>query len=268
MSFPEVEYLHEESRALAKLVRRLDRPTLEQATQFKQWRVLDVLGHLAIWNEAACMTYQTPEKFQTFIQQVVAAMQSKKGLRGFEADLLASLEPAAVRERWLDSVEAVQAIFADADPKHRVAWGGPEMSLRSCISARLMETWAHGQAVYDALGVTRENTDRLKSIAILGINTFGFNFSVNGLPTPENMPAVTLTAPSGDVWTLGDADNSSDRITGSAEAFCQVVTQTRNVADTDLDVTGRTANQWMAIAQCFAGPPNPPPPPGTRFTAG
>jgi hypothetical protein len=43
------------------------------------------------------------------------------------------------------------------------------------------------------------------------------------------------------------------------------VTQTRNVADTGLSVTGPVAEDWMTIVQCFAGPPEDPPAPGTRF---
>ena len=35
--------------------------------------------------------------------------------------------------------------------------------------------------------------------------------------------------------------------------------------DTTLKATGDTATRWMAMAQCFAGPPEDPPPPGTRF---
>jgi len=55
-------------------------------------------------------------------------------------------------------------------------------------------------------------------------------------------------------------------VAGDATEFCQVVTQTRNVADTRLDVKGETAVRWMAMAQCFAGPPEDPPEPGTRHT--
>jgi hypothetical protein len=47
-----------------------------------------------------------------------------------------------------------------------------------------------------------------------------------------------------------------------------VVTQVRAVADTELQVTGDTARRWMAIAQCFAGPPQDPPAPGSRFRQG
>ena len=54
------------------------------------------------------------------------------------------------------------------------------------------------------------------------------------------------------------------RVEGAAVDFCKVVTQTRNVADTALRVSGPVAADWMTIVQCFAGPPEDPPAPGTR----
>ncbi len=80
---------------------------------------------------------------------------------------------------------------------------------------------------------------------------------------PNPRPQLVLTAPSGEIWTYGE-DAGDERIEGAAEQFCQVVTQTRNIADTELVVTGPNAKHWMNIAQCFAGPPNDPPKPGLR----
>jgi uncharacterized protein (TIGR03084 family) len=128
------------------------------------------------------------------------------------------------------------------------------MSVRTGITARLMETWAHGQAVYDLLGVERIDTDRIRNIAQLGVNTFGWTFKTNGQTPPEVVPYVRLVAPSGAVWTF-NAPSDTDRIEGSATEFCQVVTQVRNIADTQLTVVGDAAQRWMSIAQCFAGPP-------------
>ena len=126
-----------------------------------------------------------------------------------------------------------------------------------------METWAHGQEIYDLLGVTRKNEDRIRNIVVLGNNTYGWTFKVNGEDPPEPHPHLILNAPSGDVWLYNDP-NGEERIEGLAEEFCQVVTQTRNIADTDLKVAGPNATRWMAMAQCFAGRPETPPAPGTR----
>jgi uncharacterized protein (TIGR03084 family) len=126
-----------------------------------------------------------------------------------------------------------------------------------------METWAHGQDVYDLMRVRRRHTDRIKSIAVLGVKTFGWTFANRGLEPPGPPPYVRLIAPSGAVWEWNE-ENRTDRISGDAVEFCQVVTQGRNIADTKLEVVGDTAKRWMAIAQCFAGGPVDPPKPGER----
>jgi uncharacterized protein (TIGR03084 family) len=169
--------------------------------------------------------------------------------------------------RWYNFAQEMADRFSVADPKQRVLWFGPDMSVRSSITARLMETWAHAQAIYDLLGKTRHNTDRIKNIVVIGINTFGWTFTNRGLPVPTDMPYVRLTAPSGEIWEWNQP-NQENSIEGDAVEFCQVVTQVRNIADTKLRVNGTTANTWMSIAQCFAGPPENPPAPGTRFRQG
>ncbi|MEM7764142.1 MAG: TIGR03084 family metal-binding protein [Pseudomonadota bacterium] len=264
MPFFEAADFVAESEQLATPTASLDNATLATETQFKNWRIADILGHLAIWNEAACMTYETPDDFQRFMSNMLMALQSGQSMREFEATKLGGLSDEAVRARWMESVADTGRVFADADPKHRVAWGGPSMSLRSCLSARIMETWAHGQAIYDALGQQRPRTDRIRHIVALGVNTFAFNFKTHGKTPPDRMPFLQLSAPSGDIWCHGDEANN-DRICGEAFEFCQVVTQVRHIDDTNLTVTGDTARQWMAIAQCFAGPAHPPPAPGSRF---
>jgi uncharacterized protein (TIGR03084 family) len=180
-----------------------------------------------------------------------------------EAAYLNDLSGPALLTAWIGGAQATAAHFASADPKARLKWVGPDMSAISSISARLMESWAHGQAVYDMLGLERTDTDRIGNIARLGVNTFGWNYQTRKMPVPDARPYVRLIAPSGAVWEYGTADDA-ERIEGSATEFCQVVTQTRNIADTALRVTGAVAAEWMAMAQCFAGPPNDPPAPGTR----
>jgi uncharacterized protein (TIGR03084 family) len=141
------------------------------------------------------------------------------------------------------------------------------MSVLSSITARLMETWAHGQAIFDLLGQERIVTDRIKNVAVIGINTFGWTFTNRGVAVPADRPCVRLTAPSGATWDWNQPDQKNV-VEGSAIEFCQVVTQTRNIADTRLKVIGESAIAWMSMAQCFAGPPENPPPPGTRFRQG
>jgi uncharacterized protein (TIGR03084 family) len=129
------------------------------------------------------------------------------------------------------------------------------MSVASSVTARLMETWAHGQDVFDALGETRRPTSRLRHIAHLGVNTFGFAYQLNGREVPTAAVRVELTAPDGSRWDWGPQD-AQNRVVGSAVEFCLVVTQRRHRSDTGLEISGQVAQEWMSIAQAFAGAPS------------
>jgi uncharacterized protein (TIGR03084 family) len=138
----------------------------------------------------------------------------------------------------------------------RIPWYGADMSITSAVTARLMETWAHGQDIADALAIRREPTDRLRSIAHLGVATRPFSFRLRGLPVPQEEVTVELIAPSGEVWRWGDS-KAAQRVTGTALDFCLVVTQRRHLADTALTIVGDGAARWMSVAQAFAGTPGP-----------
>ncbi len=255
----------DESDALHTLLNPLTDSAFDQGTQFKGWTINDVLAHLHFWNWAADLSLTDESGFQALMADVNEAMSGGASLRHIETTRLEGLKGRPLLRAWHQFYQSMADHFAQADPKARVKWAGPDMSVRSSITARLMETWAHGQEVYDTLGVERVNTDRIRNIAHLGMNTFGWTFAVRGLDVPADVPYVRLTAPSGDVWEW-NKPNTENRVEGEATEFCQVVTQVRNVADTKLQVTGETARRWMGMAQCFAGPPEDPPAPGSRFT--
>ncbi|MBK5287402.1 MAG: TIGR03084 family protein, partial [Acidimicrobiia bacterium] len=163
------------------------------------------------------------------------------------------MDPAEVLTWFTASRESMLAIFLNLDPSTRVPWYGPPMSLASSLTARIMETWAHGQDVADALGAEHRLTRALRQVAHIGVRTFANSFTTRGLEVPEVSVSVELTAPDGDTWTWGDPA-AEDRVVGSASGFALVVTQRRHVADTGLQVAGAVATQWMSIAQAFAGP--------------
>lgn len=234
-------------------------------TGFKGWSVDEILRHLHVWNRAAHSSLSDPDGFDTFMQQVISSRG--QNFREFEAWQAGDLSGRALFELWRDFYPALADAFAKTDPKLRVKWVGPGMSARSSITARLMETWSHAQAIYDEFGLERPPSEGLDSVVILGINTYGWTFSNRGLDAPQPRPQLILEMPSGEMRVFGEeaaTDAGFERISGSAQEFCQVVTQCRNIADTALKVEGANAQSWMAIAQCFAGPPQDPPPPGAR----
>lgn len=250
----------DESAALAVLLAPLAEKDFEQETLFKHWTINNVLRHLHVWNIAAGKSLDGGDAFAGFMAQLMGGGARLRFIE-MEAAYLDGLSGRALLDAWTAGFGGLAERYADTDPKARLKWVGPDMSAISAITARLMETWAHAQAVYDLLGVEREDSDRIGNIVRLGVNTYGWTFKNRKEEPPGPMPRLQLTAPSGAVWEYGEGD---DLITGSASEFCQVVTQCRNIADTSLAVDGPIATRWMSIAQCFAGPPNDPPPPGAR----
>jgi uncharacterized protein (TIGR03084 family) len=130
-------------------------------------------------------------------------------------------------------------------------WYGPPMAARSFITARLMETWAHGQDIVDTFGVDRVATDRLRHVAHIGVRARPFSYSLHHRELSAADVRVELTGPGGDVWQWGES--STQVVSGAALDFCLVVTQRRHAADTGLRVVGDEARQWIEIAQAFAG---------------
>jgi uncharacterized protein (TIGR03084 family) len=255
-----------ESEALSALLAPLSDADFEMPTQFKGWTINNIIRHLHVWNIAADLALSDEAAFGEFIAKMMAGVRGGR-LPDFEAEYLGGLSGHDLAAAWTTQYRAMTPRFAAADPKHRVKWVGPDMSVISSITARLMETWSHAQAIYDVLGAERVDADRIGNIVRLGVNTYGFTWKNRRMEPPGAMPQLQLTAPSGALWEYGEPSDSGV-ISGSAAEFCQVVTQCRNIADTSLDVSGEVAHQWMAVAQCFAGPPQDPPAPGTRFRRG
>lgn len=253
-----------ETRALYDALEGLGPKDYARVTQFRDWTIDDVLVHLHFWNRAADLASTDPDTFEDLAARVTAAFATGSGLRPLENAEI-KLRGEALREAWLEHAVEMAKRWHNLDPKARLPWVGPSMSLLTAATARQMETWAHGYEVLDVLGLERVEDDRIHNIVVLGVNTFGWSHKVHGLDVPEAMPLLDLTAPSGQPWTFGSA--SAGRISGPAADFAAVVTQTRALADTALKVEGPVAERWMAHAQCFAGPPSLPPAPGSRFRA-
>jgi uncharacterized protein (TIGR03084 family) len=253
-----------ESDALHHLLEPLPDADFDRVTRFKGWTVNEILQHLHFFNHAAELSLDDEDGFAELLAELRAATKRGEGMVAYTDRRLDGIKGHALLALWQESYAAMAGKFRESDPKRRVKWFGPEMSVLSSITARLMETWSHAQAVYDLLGVDRADQDRIRNIVIMGNNTFGWTFVNRGEEVPADRPYLKLTAPSGAVWEFNEP-SSTNYVEGAASDFCQVVTQTRNVGDTCLTVVGAAATRWMAVAQCFAGPPQDPPAAGTRF---
>jgi len=252
-----LEELEAEHADLDRLVGGLDEASWGLATPAEGWAVRDQVSHLAFFDDAATSAIVDPAAFTVMAEAALAAggdpMEEhlRRGRAMAGTDVLA----------WWRGARGLMVDAAGAlDARDRIPWFGPPMSALSFVSARLMETWAHGQDVADALARTRVPTARLRHIAHLGVRARPFSYVVRGLEVPSAEVRVELTGPSGEDWEWGAA-GTAELVQGPALDFCLVVTQRRNLADTALTVRGAGASQWLAIAQAFAGPPGTGRPP-------
>ncbi len=257
----QVNDLRTEGEELAKLLGTLDAPDWDRATAFKDWTVYDVVAHLHFSDHMGVTTMRSGDAFNDLMADVGA---SGLPMVDYTRRWLGDVSAAQLLARWREAFADMCDRLASADPEERLTWAGPGMKPRMFTTARQMETWAHGWEIYDLLGITRQHTDRIKNIATIGVRTFSWTFVNRKLDVPADVPYVRLTAPSGAIWEFNDSQ-TTNRVIGDSVEFCQVVTQVRNIADTELEVIGESATGWMAIAQCFAGDPAEPPAPGTRL---
>jgi uncharacterized protein (TIGR03084 family) len=234
---------------LTSLLKRLPPESWHAPTPAIGWDVQDQVAHLARFDEVTLMCIASPDDF-SLLRERMGDLQTYVDAVG---PRFAHLSPEQMIGWWTGAGEALVQAAALADPAVRVPWFGPSMSLASKITARIMETWAHGQDVHDAIGSTRSATLRLKHVARIGVLAFPNSFRTRGLPTPDVSVLVDLEAPDGTRWAWGDPD-SDDVVRGTALDFCLVVTQRRHLADVDLHAEGPVATRWMEIAQAFAGP--------------
>jgi uncharacterized protein (TIGR03084 family) len=252
----EMDVLISDLRAeTADLERLLGPDVWDVPTPAEGWTVRDQITHLAWFDEAAVRAVTTPEAFRGEAREATAG--------GLDTDRLVaerrSMPGPAVLRWFREARGGMTDTLSAADPVARIPWYGPDMGLASFTTARLMETWAHGQDVLDGLqaagyDAVREPADRLRHVVQIGVRALPWSFAVHGRPAPTAPVRVELTLPGGCPWTAGP-EGAADLVRGTALDFCLVVTQRRHPADVDLAVSGPAAREWINIAQAFAGPP-------------
>ena len=246
-----IDDLQAEQATLGALLESIPAADWDRPSHSPGWSARDQVSHIAYFDEAAARAITDHEAFMAEVQE---AMQAAAGMEARYLERGRGMTPAGVLEWWRTASSSLIKAARTLDPDARVPWYGPAMSGASFITARLMEAWSHGLDFADAVGRTVPDTDRLRHVAYLGVRTRAYSYTVRGKEQPPTPVRVELTSPSGETWVFGDAD-AADVVRGTATDFCRVVTQRRHLSDTNLEIHGPAAEEWMGIAQAFAGPP-------------
>jgi len=241
--------LESEQDSLDQIVADLESSRWLLATESPTWTIADQISHLQFFDERAALALSDPEAFVLDRKRFIAAAPHDSSV-----DLGRQVSAGELLDAWRHSRRALIEAAMKVDPTVRVPWYGPSMAVKSFLTARLMECWAHGHDVAEAVGVQRSPSARLKHVAHIGVGARAFSLLINQLPEDSRPIRVELTAPGGELWTWGD-ETSDQRVLGEALDFCLVVTQRRTLSDSQLTVVGDSATTWMRIAQAFAGAP-------------
>jgi uncharacterized protein (TIGR03084 family) len=257
--------LDEESEGLDAILSGLDLRDWALETPSEGWSIADQVAHLHWTDVVSVQTVLKDPEFDELRERI--ASSGNLHFIDEEAHRIAAQPARDLLDAWRDGRKQLGAALSAADPSAKIAWFGPPMRPATMITARIMETWAHGLDVFDALGREKPAGPALAAVARIGDRTRGFSFVNHGLDAPEEDVRVELSMPEGQSLEFGPAD-AANRVTGSAWAFAAVVTQRRHRDDVELEAHGEVADQWLDIAQAFAGPATRGPQPGTRPPAG
>jgi uncharacterized protein (TIGR03084 family) len=252
--------LRAEHQALDELVAPLTDREWLTPTPAEPWTITDQISHLTYFDERALLAATQPDRFRAWRDAGLGEL-TRTDRPPADIALGNFLHFDELLAMWRSGRAQMVVAFEVLDAKQRIPWFGPDMSAASFATARLMETWAHGQDVADALGKQREPSDRLKHIVYIGVRALPYAYGIRDMTLPEDRIRVEVTSPSGEVWTFGP-EGAMNRVEGTALDLALVVTQRRHRDDTDLQATGPVANEWLSIAQAFAGPPGPGRKPG------
>ena len=182
-----------------------------RSTPAEGWDIRDTISHLTYFDENATLAIVDPDKFASDSGDFVTSPSRPTG----DVDLGRALTPDGLLDRWRSSRAALIAAVSECDPARRIPWYGPAMSLASFTTARIMETWAHGQDIVDTVGAEPVVSDRLRHVIHIGVGARPYAYMVNGLDDPGTPIRVETTGPSGEPWTWGP-EEADDRVTGSA----------------------------------------------------
>jgi uncharacterized protein (TIGR03084 family) len=242
--------LRAECAELDGLVARLPDRDWAQETPAPGWTIAHQIAHLAWTDDVAALAATDPDEFAAQLQAALAQFDT---FVDRAAEERAAQSPAELLASWrVGRTRLADALIALA-PGTKVPWFGPPMSPTSMATARLMETWAHGQDVADALGVARPVTARIRHVAHIGVRARNYAYLIRDEAVPAEEFRVELDGPDGELWTWGP-EAAAQRVTGPALDFCLLVTQRRHRDDTALSAEGTDADRWLDIAQAFAGP--------------
>lgn len=247
---------------IGRLVAGLEASRWQLPTPAPGWTIAHQVAHLTATFQMATTAAADPAAFRAFTERISGDFTAN--VAAALAPYLA-LPPDALLSRWQAECANVTRALAAVPPGQVVPWLVRPLPPAVLACAGIMETFAHGQDIADAVGEQREATDRLRHLVGFAVLVWDFGYQARGMAPPAQEFRFEITAPSGELWAFGPPD-AAQKIAGPALDFCLLVTRRRHRDDLALTATGPDADQWLDIAQAYRGPAGPGRSPG-QFAA-
>ncbi|WP_329087272.1 MULTISPECIES: TIGR03084 family metal-binding protein [unclassified Streptosporangium] len=235
---------------LDRMVADLDAERWRLPTPATGWTIADQIAHLIFIFRLAATSATDPEGFRAM---TAGAQQNFDGAVNAALKPYANDTPDELLAKWRAERKAAIAGLAAVPAGQTVPWLVNPLPPIVLACAGIMEQFAHGQDIADALGVTPKRTDRLRHLVVFAVLTRDFGYLSRGLTPPAVEFRFEITGPSGELWAYGPED-SPQQVRGQAEDFCLLVTRRRHRADVAVTAVGEEADRWLDIAQAYRGP--------------
>ncbi|MCW2831493.1 MAG: hypothetical protein JWP31_2185 [Aeromicrobium sp.] len=219
------------------------------------WTVTHQVAHLHWTDLTSIAAIREPDEFARVLE---LSTLDPGGFVDTATEEMALVPPEDLLPAWREGRVELDAALRSVPDASKVPWFGPPMSPTSMATARIMETWAHGRDIGEALGLQIPETSRTRHVCHIGVRARGFAYLVRGEQAPDVEIRVELTGPDGDLWTWGPQD-AAERVTGTGADFALLATRRRHLDDVDVVADGPHAAHWLTIVQAFAGLPGPDP---------
>ncbi len=244
-----------EQQALDQFLQRINERQWKLPTSAPGWSIKDVVSHLAY-----------AERFGAQVLSEGPSVIKKAKVTDIDSwTTLGIVEGREMRyqqviEWWRNSRADVVDALSRMEGTERVAWIGGDMSARAFATLRLMETWAHGldikDAMEDLLTYDEEeedptlDTSRIRHVAWLAHRMLPYAFAEAGEDFPETGIRVELMGPRYARWVYGPED-APDIIKGIASEWCRIAVQRMDHNATGLKTEGDKAETAITVVRTY-----------------
>lgn len=245
-----ISALTAECDELDALLAGLDDQQWALPTPAPGWTIAHQVAHLAATFRMAGLAASDPDGFHDLMRRLDNdfTVNVANALSQYLSD-----PPEVLFDRWRAERSTAVKALASVPGDQLVPWLVNPLPPSILAMAGLMEAFAHGQDIADALGIHRTRTDRLKFLVAFAVRTWDFGYLARGEAKPDVEFGFDITAPSGAQWQFGPPE-ATQRISGPAEDFCLLVTRRRHRDDLAVTAVGPDADHWLDIAQAYRGP--------------